>query len=855
MALTWTDPGALWLLLAVPAVWLAWLVTRTNFNRRQRIVQALTRSLLLASLAVAVARPVIATGSSRQSIVYAVDVSHSIAGRAIEDAARKIDDLDRAVRPSHSRILAFGANSAVLADTAALRQLSQLDAAPPASASLDRRGSNLDDALAAARAELAPGHVPRIVLFTDGQQTSGDVTRAVGRLAAERIPVSVEAMTPRAVDNDVWIDSVDLPGRISAGATIAATVNVASQRDVAATIELKAGGKTVETRTIDVAKGVTPVAIDVVFDAPGAQTLQAVVTAAGDPLAANNSLTSSLVARPRPKVLYVEGAGASAHYLAGALSQSGFDVTTRPASGVPSTPAALDAWDVVILSDLSRAAISDGAMAALSDWVEKSGGGLLVAGGEAVFGEDGYRNTQLERLTPVTFERRDEPEVALIIVLDRSWSMAGTSMELCKSAAQAAVDVMTDEQSVGILTFNDRFDWDVPLRNVGKNRDAIKKKIAAIEPGGHTLIYPAVEQAYNALRTAKARAKHVILLSDGRSYPDDYEGLVKKMVDAHITVSSVAVGPAADAELLTDIAKWGKGRSYVVQDPREVPQIFVKEAKNARTPGFDEKTIKPVVKAPGFLEGLDLSRLPALRGRTATVIKDSALELVSTDDGDPLLAFWPVGLGRTAVFASDVKDRWAADWVRWKGYGPFFSSIVRALERQRPPALALEVDPGPIRGRARSMAIGIEARNPDGGYRDLLRPVVHMPAQDGTELNVTARLVAPGRYEADVLADASPPLTLTVAGEPAATASRIVVPDLAAEYRFRPADETLLKSIASATGGAWHPTPALLANAPGDHRTERRPLWTSLLVLALLLWFVDLLLRRVRIFEPRVSVG
>src|SRR4030095_14178041 len=164
---------------------------------------------------------------------------------------------------------------------------------------------------------------------------------------------------------------------------------------------------------------------------------------------------------------------------------------------------------------------------------------------------------------------------------DRSWSMAGSSMELTKTAAQAAVDVLSDEQSIGILTFNDKFAWDVTLRNVGKNRDAIRKKIAAIGPGGHTLIYPAIEQAYLALRNAKARAKHVILLSDGRSYPDDYEGLVKKMVDAHMTVSSVAVGPAADAELLADIAKWGKGRSYAVQDPRDVPQIFVKEAKNA----------------------------------------------------------------------------------------------------------------------------------------------------------------------------------------------------------------------------------------------------------------------------------
>ena len=160
----------------------------------------------------------------------------------------------------------------------------------------------------------------------------------------------------------------------------------------------------------------------------------------------------------------------------------------------------------------------------------------------------------------MTFERKDEPEVALIIVLDKSWSMAGSVMELCKAAAQAAIDVLADEHSVGVVTFNDGLNWDVTLRNVGKNRAAIKKAVAAIEPSGHTLIFPAVEQAFIALKDARARAKHVVLLSDGRSYPDDYEALIKKMTDAKMTVSSIAVGPAADVELLTNIAKWGKGR-------------------------------------------------------------------------------------------------------------------------------------------------------------------------------------------------------------------------------------------------------------------------------------------------------
>jgi Ca-activated chloride channel homolog len=344
-----------------------------------------------------------------------------------------------------------------------------------------------------------------------------------------------------------------------------------------------------------------------------------------------------------------------------------------------------------------------------------------------------------------------------------------------------------------------------------------------------------------------------VLLSDGRSYPDDYEALVTKMVGARITVSTVAVGPSADPDLLRNIAKWGKGRTYQVADAKELPQIFVKEARNAATPAFDEKQITAVVKTPAFLGGVDLTHVPRLKGRTATVLKDSALELLATDDGDPLLAFWPIGLGRTAVFASDVKDRWAANWVTWRGYGPFFSAVARALERRRPPAAALEVAPGPIHGNARTVNISVEARDADGRHRDLLRPVAQVHAADGAPRDVALRQVAPGRYEAALVADATQPLTVSITGEDVESGgvtSRVVLPDAAAEYRFRAPDEARLRSLAAATGGAWRPGPEALASAAADRRTERRPVWPGLIAIALCLWFVDLLLRRVRVFEP-----
>ncbi len=851
---TWTHPAALWLLLALPLVWLGLLVGRTTFNRRQQWLQAAVRSLLLAALAAAIARPIVASSSSQQSIVYAVDVSHSVSSAAIEAAAARIDALNGSVRPARSAVVAFGATTAVLTSTAALRQLAQSEPAA-AAALVDRRGTSLEAALDAARAELVPGYVRRIVLFSDGRATTGSTDAALARLIDARIPVSVEPLAVRAL-GDTWVDSFDLPERAAAGAPFAAAITIGSQRGGQAVVELRADGRAIATRTMALGKGITTVSLTAVLETAGAHLLEASVKAAADVLADNNTLARGMWADPPTEVLYVEGTPASARYLSGALTRSGFQVTVRPPAAMPATASGLDPYDVVVLSDVPRAAMSGPALSALSGWVEQ-GGGLLVAGGEAVFGENGYRDSPIERLTPVTFERKDEPEVALILVLDRSWSMAGTSMDLCKAAAQAAVDVMTDEQSLGVLTFNDQFAWDIPLRNVGQNRDGIRQKIASIEPGGHTLIFPAVEQAYLALRTAKARAKHVLLLSDGRSYPDDYEGLVAKMVAARITVSTIAVGPSADPDLLRNIAKWGKGRTYQVLDAKELPQIFVKEARNAATPAFDEKPITAVVKTPAFLRGLDLAGMPALKGRTATVLKDSALELVATDDGDPLLAFWPIGLGRSAVFASDVKDRWAADWVRWRGYGPFFSAVVRALERRRPAAAALTVTPGPIHGDARTVAIALEARDGAGRRRDLLRPAVRVRAGSAPEQAVPLRQVAPGRYEASVLAAAKEPLAISLAkDDPQAreVASRVVLPDPAAEYRLRPPDDDGLRALAAATGGSFRPGPEALAGGGGDRRTERHPVWPQLLVLSLGLWLTDILVRRVRLFEPRADV-
>lgn len=844
----WTVPTALWLLALVPLVWVASRFSRTNFNKRQHLLQLVVRSLVLGALAIALSRPVMEVGSSNLSVVYLVDTSYSISTQAVNDAAARITALNAGLNPDHSRIVAFARGAQVVENEAALKALVTVE--PGQASTFDRTSSDLEAGLAAARAELAPGHVPRLVLFTDARPTSGDVSAAVTQLTASGIPVHVYPMVPRDL-GDTWVEAMHLPARLAPGGLVNVTVDVGSQRAVSGVVEIKHGERVLASKTVPLSVGSTAVPLEISLDDAGATSFVASVTAEGDTLADNNTLTQAAWVAPRPKVLYVEGTPQSSRYLESALEQSGFDVETRAAAGLPGTQADFAPYEVVILSDIAKSLLPDPKISALADWVEESGGGLLVTGGEAVFGENGYRESALERLLPVTFERKDEPEVALIMVLDKSWSMAGTNIEMLRVSAQAAVDVMKDDHTLGIVTFNDGLDWTLQPRQVGPNRDAIRKAIAGIEPSGHTLIFPAVEQGYLALTKLKARAKHVLLLSDGRSYPDDYETLVNKMVAEKMTVSTVAMGAAADRELLANIAKWGKGRTYAADDPKDVPQIFVKEAKDVTSPGFDEKPLKPVVKHVGFLDGINFASAPALRGRTATVIKDTALEMLGTEEEDPLLAYWPIGAGRAAVFASDVKDRWAADWLKWRGYGPFFSAVVRELAGQRPVPLALDMEVGPARGTSRAVTLTVEARDEVGKPRNLLRPNVRVRAGE-LERTLVARQVAPGRYEARLTTDAGAVVEAEVidASLPAgAGLSRSFVPDQGAEYRFRQPDTSLLASIATSTGGSVTPEPAALERGAGDSRASRIALWPWLVLFAAFAWALDLLLRRVRLFE------
>jgi hypothetical protein len=157
-----------------------------------------------------------------------------------------------------------------------------------------------------------------------------------------------------------------------------------------------------------------------------------------------------------------------------------------------------------------------------------------------------------------------------------------------------------------------------------------------------------------------------------------FEDLVADMAAANITLSTVAIGDKPNLPLMTGLAQWGSGKSYVAQRDSEIPALFVTEARRLLGESLIEEPFRPVAKGRSeMLAGIDFESGPELKGFVAGKAKRFSDVLLQAKHEQPLLAETRYGLGKTVAFLSDAKNRWAADWLAWPGYGKFWAQVVR----------------------------------------------------------------------------------------------------------------------------------------------------------------------------------
>jgi Mg-chelatase subunit ChlD/CheY-like chemotaxis protein len=851
------------LAVALPLAWLAWRRSRAGIPEGRLLPLLVLRMAALVCVAGALMRPAWLAESAEVSVVYALDVSRSVAPAFHRAAVDWMAAADAAGRPLQSRVLAFSDRARFAGSATALLKTPVTDkpealpagagVAPSAApdAPLVRSVTNLEAALDGAWLGLAPNAVKRVVLMTDGNATAGDTWRAVERLRREGVRVfTVPALV--SAGTGAWIEGLDLPRDLHRDEPVLATVRVFSQGRQAARVWIERGGRELARQRVTLDQGVNRVPLTVKLADTGPVALRAhVAPEEGNRQDLTPGLSQTVNVGGRPRVLLVEGSTAARRPLAEVLRKQGFDLESVAPGALPAEATGLATRDAVVLDDVPAKEVSPEAMTALETWVREKGGGVVFVAGPNTYGESGWRESAVERVLPVTFEAREKRrDLALMIVLDRSYSMKGRKLDLAKAATLGALDLLDENHRFGVITFDAQPDMTVPLAPVRSRRRA-EDLISRFTASGQTNIYPALQTAYRVLADQKdLRSRHVILLSDGDTQPADFQRLVKRMADNGITVTTVAIGAEADKALLENISKWGNGRYYFTESPERVPKIFIEETQRVVNESFVEELAQAVPRRQAeLLRGIDFAAAPPLKGYASVKAREAAEVTLSTERGAPLLARWQVGLGRSAVFASDATNRWAADWLQWKGFAPFWSQLVREVMR-REAAESAELE---VTREAGVVKVSLSALEAGGVFRDGLEPSVRVSTPGGATRTLRLRQVGPGRYEArppdDPAAAGFARFELVAgggvdAGLVRAAGVRDLQPPVDAEDRLMPPDRALLQAIAGQTGGRYAPKPDEVFAAMGDGVKVSRALWPWLALAALLLWLADLALRR-----------
>jgi hypothetical protein len=418
---------------------------------------------------------------------------------------------------------------------------------------------------------------------------------------------------------------------------------------------------------------------------------------------------------------------------------------------------------------------------------------------------------------------------------------------MAREAARASIKTLRPIDKIGVISFDETFNWVIPMGPAGDLEDK-SNLIAQITANGGTKIYQAVLSGFETILNEQATHKHIILLTDGVSTPgtqEDFPRLERDALAKQVTISTIGVGDYINRELLEELARKTKGKVHFVENPETIPQIINAEVRSTDDLAIQERSVRAVrVRPVEFIDGIDFARSPRLLGFVKAEAKEGSETILRVDVDKPLLVRWRYGLGRVIAFLSDAKSRWAAPWVRWTSFGTLWPQMVRdASHRDR--TVRAGVRPGTGAGDAVVYydVLG-NTDNPTATALSASGPphiLVEVPGEAAR--TVSLEETSPGHYEAHIPADQGG-LYRIVSGS-----SELVLPEAgfyreAEEMKPQAVNTGLLSEISRVTGGRMHPSIDNLLSDRGSLVRERKALWPYWLILALVLNFLEVALRK-----------
>lgn len=863
--LVFLRPEALWAApLLVALILLLLRLVRGLSPWRMRTAAFLQSATVLLML-VALAQPAFARPRTDFSLVTVLDSSASLSKESRQQAVSYAQRVLNAAPPNSSvTFIAAGRRA---------RQLTReevaggqwLPANDKAGSSVESRSTDLAAGLRLAGSLLKDVGRRRVVVVSDGWETQGRAAEEASRLQARGIDVQVVGLTALGKP-EVIVRSLDLPAYARVGDPVQAQLSVYSSVDATATLKLSVNGAPLAAQPISLKAGENRIPLDQKAQTEGFLRLEATVTAAADTSTENNRAWGTLVVKKQPRVLVLEDRPGEADTLVAALSAGRITVDKRPTSAIPSLLSEMEAYDSVVLNNVAATSMTLDQQRTLQEYVRRNGKGLVVVGGQTSYAKGGYADSVLEDVLPVSSRpgpRPEKGETALILVFDRSSSMdewmglsnEDTKFSMAKEAARLAVDALRDGDTFGLLSFDTENTWTISPTVIRSNTDrqALKDQIANIPLGGGTSIFPAVQGAADAISKINAQSKHIVLLTDGQDYHvGDWDGLIKKMRDGNVTLSTIGVGADADKETLIDLAKKGQGRYYFTERISNIPRIVFRELDLALKEATIEGKVQPHVQdASPVLRGIPPADIPLLGGYDITTPKSESVIALTADTGQPLLAHWNYGLGRVLAFTSSASGNWGADWPVWKSYAQFWSGAVRwtmsnPLNRQLQPSVTVKQD---ATGGGQTASIAVESLNPDLSFSDLSNITAGLRSPSGAITTTVLLQTAPGRYEASVPVGEQGAYEVRLSREGAGTGATqetagFSVP-VGAEWANAGTNDRLLKRLNGGLDYISRPSQALNASKLAGAIVDYSPLWFYPLAASLLLLIMSVAVRRV----------
>jgi uncharacterized membrane protein len=837
----------LYLLALLPALaWVFWYAWKTDVQTSpwRRWVALLVRVLVVVALVLAIAGLQWRMPVEGMNVFFVLDRSDSIPSSQ-QEAARSYVNLaaKQMQKVDKGGVIVFGSEASIESAPNAAVDLQKVQAV------VGTERTDLAAAIRLGTAAFPETGQKRLVLLTDGNENAGDAMGAV--LAAKVLGVTVDVL-PMGVtrDNDVSVQKVQIPGKLKKGQTFDVKIFIQSEQAQAATVRLYRNDEALGEQRVVLAAGKNLFSFPQSLTEPGPYRYDVRVDAPGDPLPQNNRASGFATVRGEPRILIVSAAPDQDRDLATAIQSTRLTVQLVGLDKFPSTLAEMQSYDAIFISNLAAGDLGLDRQKLLESAVRDFGVGLVCVGGDQTYAAGGYRGTPLETTLPVSMEldsKKVLPSGAVVLIMHGMEFNDGN--QVARDCAQGVLAALGPADEMGVLLWDGDEHWLFPLQKVGKKAE-LARQIAGMNQGDLGSFQQIIGLAHGALKKSTSNLKHIIVFSDGDPGAPT-QSLMQEIVGDKITVSTVLISGHAGPDTMMRMADEGHGRFYNVMSPNDLPQIFIKETAVILKSAIYEEPFKPQVRSISeVIRGISATEYPTLLGYVATTPKARAETPLWSDKGDPLLAHWQYGLGRAVAFTSDAKAKWGRQWLNWDKYRQFWSQIGQwSLRRLENADFTTEVSVDKGEG-----LIDVESVDEQGNYRNFLNLQAAVVGPKGERQTVRLEQTGPGHYEGHFPTKEVGAYLLNlmdvkdgqVRGSQAVGASVNYSP----EFNASEPNLNLLRRLAESGSGKILDRGAPSLN-PFSHDRRKtfqpRDLWERLIQLAILLFIIDVGVRRIQL--------